>query len=235
MDTRSLRRAVFRRFSREEATGLSLTVGFLVCSALVVLFGLLAREVALSGTDPIDRAMTLWSRALPLPGGASAARAMTSLGDSSFVYAMTGLIAALLALRGRRVSAMLFSASVVGAGLLEVVLKLVYHRPRPHLVAALVPVDSFSFPSGHATLATAFFGGVAAVVFRATPRRAARVAVVLGGAFMAGSVCLSRIYVGVHWTTDVAAGVLIGLFWVVVCATLTELFARRRSPGKTSD
>jgi undecaprenyl-diphosphatase len=227
VDAGSLRRAVARRFSREEAAGLSLTLGLLACAALVVLFGLLAGEVALSGAGPLDREVTLWSRSLSLPGGAAAARAITLLGDSRFVYPVTFLVAGVLALRGRRVSAILFSASVVGGGLLEVTLKLAYHRPRPDLVEPLVRVDSFSFPSGHATLATVFFGGLAAVVFHVTPRRGARVAAVAVAALAAGSVALSRVYLGVHWATDVTAGALIGLFWVVVCATLTELFARR--------
>lgn len=228
VDAGSLRRALARRFSREEATGLTLTAGFLACAALVVLFGLLAREVALSGTDPLDRAVTLWSRGLPLPGGAPAARAITSLGDSRFVYPMTGLVAAVLALRGRRVSAILFVASVGGGGLLEVLLKLAYQRPRPDLVVPLVRVDSFSFPSGHATLAAVFFGGVAAIVFHVTPRRGARASAVAAAVLVAGSVGLSRVYLGVHWATDVAAGFLIGLFWVVVCATATESIAGRR-------
>ncbi|MGH9368235.1 MAG: phosphatase PAP2 family protein [Thermoanaerobaculia bacterium] len=228
-----LRRAVARRFSREEATGLSLTVGFLACALLVALFGLLAREIAVSGAGPLDRGVTLWSRGLPLPGGAAAARAITLLGDSLFVYPMTFLVAGLLAWRGRRVSAILFAASVVGGGLLEVLLKLVYARPRPDFVEPLVRVTSWSFPSGHATLATAFFGGLAAVVFHVTRRRAVRATAVASAALAAGSVSLSRVYLGVHWLTDVAAGALVGLFWVVVCATLTEVFARR-SPSLAS-
>ncbi|MGE5277907.1 MAG: phosphatase PAP2 family protein [Acidobacteriota bacterium] len=228
MDAASLRRALARRFSREEATGLTLTAGFLACAALVALFGLVAREIPVSGAGPLDRAVTLWARGLPLPGGVAAGRAITFFGDSRFVYPTTVLVAAVLALRGRRVSAILFFASVVGGGLLEVLLKLVYRRPRPGLLPLLVRVDSFSFPSGHATLACVFFGGLAAVVFHVTPRRDARTAAVAAATLSAGSVGLSRMYLGVHWATDVAAGFLIGLFWVVVCGTLTEVFARRR-------
>ncbi len=228
MDAGNLRRALARRFSREEATGLTLTVGFLACAALVVLFGLLAREIPVSGAGPQDRAVTLWARGLTLPGGAAAGRAITFFGDSRFVYPATGLIALSLALRGRRVSAILFFASVVGGGLLELLLKYVYRRPRPDLLPLLVRVDSFSFPSGHATPACVFFGGLAAVVFHVTRRRDARAGAVAGAALAAGSVGLSRMYLGVHWATDVAAGFLIGLFWVFVCGTLTEVFARRR-------
>jgi undecaprenyl-diphosphatase len=227
VDAPALRRAVARRLSREKATGLSLTLGFLACAALVALFGVLARHVAVSGTGELDRNVTLWARDLPLPGGAGAARVITFFGDALFVYPATLAVAATLAGRGHRVSALLFAGSVVGGGLLEVLLKLVYARPRPDIVEPMVAVASYSFPSGHATLATVFFGGLAAVVFHLTAGRRPRVAAALVAALAAGSVALSRIYLGVHWLTDVAAGILVGLFWVVVCATLTEIFAKR--------
>ena len=214
--------------TREEATGLSLAVGFLLCAVIVGLFGVLAREVRVSGTDPFDRRVTRWSRSLDLPGGAPAARVITFFGDAVFVYPATLLVASALAVRGRRVSAILFAASVVGGGLLEVILKAVYERPRPDLVPPWVRATSWSFPSGHATLATAFFGGLAAVVFHVTRRQGLRIAAVILAAVAAGSVALSRVYLGVHWISDVAAGVLVGLFWVVVCATATEHFAGRR-------
>jgi undecaprenyl-diphosphatase len=137
------------------------------------------------------------------------------------------LIAVVMVRAGRRISAILFSAAVVGGGLLEVLLKIVFERPRPDLFSPLVRVTSYSFPSGHATLATAFYGGLAAVVFHVTRRRAARWSAVLAATLLAGGVCLSRVYLGVHWPTDVAAGALIGLFWIVVCATLTDVFVRR--------
>jgi undecaprenyl-diphosphatase len=227
VDVPALRRAVARRLSREKATGLSLTLGFLACAALVAFFGILARHVAVSGTGELDRNVTLWARELSLPGGAAAAQVITFFGDALFVYPATLAVAATLAGRGRRVSAILFAGSVVGGGLLEVLLKLVYARPRPDIVEPMVAVASYSFPSGHATLATVFFGGLAAVVFHVTPRRRTRGAAVFAAALAAGSVALSRIYLGVHWLTDVAAGILVGLFWVVVCATLTEIFAKR--------
>ena len=234
MNAAGLRRFLARRFSREEAEGLLLTVGFLFCALIVVLFGFLAREVMLSGTAVLDRRVTLWARGLDLPGGTRVALAITFFGESYFVYPATFALAAWLAARDRRVSAMLFAASVVGGGLLEVFLKLAYVRPRPDLVPALVRVRSWSFPSGHATLATAFFGGLAAVVFHITKDRRRRAAAVVGASFAAASVALSRVYLGVHWLSDVAGGALVGLFWVVVAATLTEYAARRRYAPRRS-
>lgn len=236
MNREALRRAVRRRFSREEAAGLFLTVGFLVCATLALLFGLLADEVfEVSGASPLDRGVTLWTRRLPVPGGVSTVRALTFLGDSSFVYPATLLVAGVLASRSRRVSAILFTSSVAGGGVLEVLLKLAYRRPRPDLMPPLVRVSSYSFPSGHATLATVFFGGLAAVVFHLTRRRAARAAAAGAAALIVAAVAMSRMYLGVHWLTDVTAGILIGAFWVVVSETATEWAARRRASRKPAE
>jgi len=235
VDWERLRRAVRRRFSREEAAGLFLTLGFLVCATLALLFGLLADEVfEVSGASALDRNATYWARRLPVPGGAASVRALTFLGDSTLVYPATLLVGAILASRGRRVSALLFTASVVGGGVLEVLLKLAYQRPRPDLLPRLVRASSYSFPSGHATLSTVFFGGLAAVVFHLTKRRAARTAAVAVAALIVAGVALSRVYLGVHWLTDVTAGVLIGGFWVVVAATATEYAARRAALRRPS-
>lgn len=224
-----LRRALARRFSREEAEGLTLTVGFLGCAVIVLAFGLLAREIfALSGTGPLDRTVTLWVRAFDLPGGGRTAAFVSFFGSFLFLGPATLAVVGALAWRGRRVSAMLFSASVLGGFGLETALKLVFHRARPGLVPALAREVTFSFPSGHATMATVFFGGVAALVFHRTPRRLPRAAATLGAGLVIGSVAVSRIYLGVHWLTDVAGGILIGLLWVIVCATATEIAAARR-------
>jgi membrane-associated phospholipid phosphatase len=230
-----LRRALARRFSREEAAGLTLTVGFLACALIVLAFGLLAREVfELSGGGPLDREVELRARALPLPGGGQTAAAISFFGSLAFLGPATLAVVAALLWKKRHVPAILFVASVLGGLGLEQILKLVFHRMRPDLVPALAQELTFGFPSGHATMATVFFGGLAALAFhsrRPPPQRAAAVA---GAALAIGSVAFSRIYLGVHWLTDVAGGILVGLFWVIVSATATEMVAarrRRRDPG----
>ena len=228
-----LRRALARRLSREEAEGLTLTVGFAACALIVLLFSLLARDVfALSGSDPLDQEVTLWARSLSLPGGAGAASAVSFFGGWQFLAPATLVTVFALTLKKRPVSAMLFSASVLGGFGLETILKLVFHRSRPNIVVPFERDVTYAFPSGHATMATVFFGGLAALVFHLTPRRIFRALAVVAAALAIGAVALSRIYLGVHWLTDVAAGILVGLFWVVVSATGTEYFARRRAPSR---
>ena len=228
-----LRRALARRFSREEAEGLTLTVGFLACALIVLAFGLLAREVfEVSGSARFDREVTIWARAVPLPGGGATAAAVSFFGSFPFLGPATLAVVAVLWWKKRHISAILFLGSVLGGFGLELILKLVFHRTRPDLVPTLARELTYAFPSGHATMATVFFGGLAAIVFHLTRERRPRTAAVVGAALAIGSVAFSRIYLGVHWLTDVAGGILIGLFWVIVCATATEMVAAaRRRPN----
>jgi membrane-associated phospholipid phosphatase len=221
------------RFTREGAVGLYLTVGFLACMALVVLFAALADSIVdLHGQTPLDQQVTGAIEEFHSPARDRAASAVTFLGGQSFLLPATVVVAAALALRGRRVSALLFAGVVVGGLLLEVALKIVYHRARPSLWPVLVTERTYSFPSGHATMATLFYGGVAAVVLHLSRSPVVRGAALAIATLVILGVAYSRVYLGAHWTTDVVAGILIGLFWVVVCATGTEYLARR-GPGKS--
>jgi undecaprenyl-diphosphatase len=222
------RKFLRRRFTREGRLGLYLTVGFLVSVVLVVLLGVLLDEVfEIAAPGPLDRAITLAVRRLQTPLRDRIFRNLTNLGDYRFLVPATVLVSGSLAAAGRRVSALLFASSVVGGFLLESVMKMALHRGRPDLWPALVTEKTFSFPSGHATMTTLFFGGTAAVVFHVTRRRLPRAAALCAAAVLVSAVGFSRVYLGAHWFTDVVAGCLIGLSWVALCATGTEYFARR--------
>ena len=104
------------------------------------------------------------------------------------------------------VSALLFAGSVLGGWLLETVLKISFHRTRPDLWPALVTEKTASFPSGHATMTTVFFGGIVALVFHLTKNRRARAGALFAGVMIVLAVGFTRIYLGAHWLTDVLAG-----------------------------
>lgn len=217
------------RFTREGAVGLYLTVGFVAGVALVVLFASLADSIVdLHGTTSFDQQVTFGILETHTPSRDVAMRKITSLGGHAFLLPATLVVVAVLFLRVRRVSALLFGSVVVGGLLLENVLKIVYHRARPALWEALVTEKTYSFPSGHATMATLFYGAAAAVVLHVSRRPPVRAAALAFATIVILAVGYSRVYLGAHWTTDVVAGILIGLFWVVVCATGTEYIARRK-------
>jgi undecaprenyl-diphosphatase len=216
------------RFTREGTVGLYLTLGFLACAAVVVLFGTLASFVFQAEGIPLDRQVTLAIRELHAPGHDRFLRAVTTLGDFVVLLPATVLVTAALSWRGHRVSAVLFAGSVVGGFLLNLLLKWTFERSRPDLWPPLVIEHTYSFPSGHTAMGTVFYGGVAAVVFHLSRRRKIPLAAFLAASAIIAAVAVSRVYLGAHWATDVAGGLLVGLFWVTVCVTGTEFFARRR-------
>ncbi|HEX7251493.1 MAG TPA: phosphatase PAP2 family protein [Thermoanaerobaculia bacterium] len=219
-----------KRFSREETLGLYLTVGFLVCAVLVSIFGVLADEVfEIREPGPLDRWATLRVRAFQNPRSDAVALAVTTLGDARFLVPACLATVLVLYHQKHRVAGLLFAGSVIGGWLLETLLKISFHRSRPDLWPALVAERTPSFPSGHATMSTVFFGGIAALVFHLSKSRWLRAASVTGAAAVILAVGASRIFLGAHWLTDVVAGFLVGLFWVVICATGTEYFAKRRT------
>ena len=104
-------------------------------------------------------------------------------------------------------------ASPLGASLIDTGFKLLVHRPRPHLWAHAAVLGSFSFPSGHATGSAAFFSGTTLAAWRLFGTRAGWVVGVPAVTLVIG-IGFSRVYLGVHWPSDVIAGYALGLTWV---------------------
>ena len=214
--------------NRLQAVGISLLAGLLFSAAIVVVFGLLAREVFLTArAGPLDREITLFVRGLQTPTRDNLAIVLTFFGSHLFLIPATLLVAFILRAKGHPTSALLFVASVAGGFVLNALLKISFHRARPDLWPALVAEHTYSFPSGHATMSTVFYGGLAAVVFHLTDRRLPRIAAVALALIAIVTIMGTRVYLGVHWTTDVLAGFVVGVFWVVVSAIATEVVYQR--------
>lgn len=214
--------------NRLQAIGISLLAGLLFSAAIVVVFGLLAREVFLTArAGPLDSEVTLFVRGLQTPLRDNVAFLLTFFGSHLFVIPATILVALILRRTGHPISALLFFASVGGGFVLNALLKITFHRARPDLWPALVTEHTFSFPSGHAAMSTVFYGGLVSVVFHRTGRVLPRVAAAAGALFVILTIMATRVYLGVHWATDVVAGFVVGLFWVAVSAIATEIVYRR--------
>src|ERR1700682_753225 len=115
---------------------------------------------------------------------------------------------------GRRRPAILLVVAAAGAVALDELLKLVFHRPRPEAYFGYPLPSSYSFPSGHAVSSCCFYGVLAAIVTARMRSRAAKSAVWTAAALMAALIGLSRIYLGVHYPSDVVAGYAVAVVWV---------------------
>jgi undecaprenyl-diphosphatase len=195
-----------------------------VVVALVLGFGALAGEVVEGDTTAFDRHILLLfrdagdpARLLGPPWFQEMARDVTSLGS----YALLGLILVvvlgyLLMVRKRGAAAFLGS-TVVGGQILSMVLKDLFERPRPDIVPQAARVFTTSFPSAHAMLSAITYLTVGAVLSRFVPDHRLRVYVVSLAIFLTLLVGLSRVYLGVHWPTDVLAGWCVGSAWAILC------------------
>lgn len=141
---------------------------------------------------------------------------ITSLGGYPILVAVVAAVIGYL-LVVRMFGPALYVALSVGAGtLLSQILKMLYDRPRPEIVDHLVVTHTASFPSGHATMSTVVYLTLAALIVRLAEQTSVRVYVLTVAVLVSLAVGFSRIYLGVHWPTDVAAGWALGVAWACI-------------------
>ncbi len=174
-----------------------------------------------SAEDPDDPLGPLWLE--------SSVRDITALGSTTVLTLITlGALGYLLLVR-QRAAALLFGVTVVGAEILYNLLKVLFDRPRPDLVPHATEVMTLSFPSGHATMSAVVFLTLAALHTRFQRTRAASVFIMALAVLIALLVGLSRIYLGVHWPSDVLAGWVLGAAWVFACWKVAQRLRERRA------
>jgi undecaprenyl-diphosphatase len=154
--------------------------------------------------------------------------ASTALGPEA-VTVLAMVAALVFALRREMTAAFLVVASPLGASMIENVLKTLVGRHRPHLWPGAQVLHSYSFPSGHATDAAALF---AALCFLAWSRWDARrsIAATAVSCLLVLAVGVSRVYLGVHWPTDVIGGFSLALCWVSLLVVLLSVRSARWTP-----
>ena len=161
-------------------------------------------------------------------GGLTALMRVVSTAGGPLIVTIVTAAAGLLAGAVRRSWGPVLVAGVTlaGTGILTVVLKAVLGRQRPPLHDALAAADGYAFPSGHAATAAAAFGVLAFLVATGLRRWAARIAVWAAAAMLTVLVGVSRVYLGVHWTTDVLGGWAYGVLWLAVVLSAWFVFSR---------
>jgi undecaprenyl-diphosphatase len=201
--------------------------GVFLAGLLLLVFGQIAEEVVEGDTTWFDRAVLLALRnpadhADPL-GPAwleEAARDVTALGSYSVLGIVVVAAIAYLLLVKRSGAALWVLASVWGGMLLSNVLKHSFARPRPDLVAHAAQVYSPSFPSGHAMLAAVTYLTIGALLASMHDSRRLKVFFLGLAVFITVIVGLTRVYLGVHYPTDVLAGWCLGATWAAICWTV---------------
>lgn len=147
---------------------------------------------------------------------------VTRLGNPSILLSAAAFIALLLLMRGRPYDATLLVVTLIMAVVSLSVLKNTFQITRPG--SEIVDVNGWSFPSGHATVATAFFFMLAYSFFGRMKTLGGKTILILGSIFGAALICFSRLYLGAHWALDILAGITLGLLSVSFTVLLFNIF-----------
>jgi undecaprenyl-diphosphatase len=206
----------------------------LTIAALLFAFGLIAQEVVEGEPLAFDRALLLAFRDSTNPSvpiGPSwlleTARDVTSLGSTIVLGLILFAVVGYLLLDRKRAAAWLMLGAVLGGVALNILLKFTFARPRPDFVIPAVQVFTASFPSGHATLSAITYLTLGALLAQTNPSVRIRIYFMSLASLFTGLVGLSRVYLGVHYPTDVLAGWCIGTAWAMGCWALTTWLQRR--------
>lgn len=154
-------------------------------------------------------------------------------GSAPALVVMALAAAAWFAWRGRKGDSLLVIGGTMGALALGPLLKVIVARPRPGLDEHVVAVNSWSYPSGHSLNSMAVLGLLTVLAVRERDGLLPRALILLLGAFLVVTVGFSRVYLGVHWPSDVLAGWLVGLLWLAICFTVTHLARGNTGPSGT--
>ncbi len=176
----------------------------------------------------IDTSTHEWARYTRTPGSTRFFTTMTIIGTPGPLAILLAIVIAVLIAKKRWRWAMYLAFTSGIGGLLNLAIKSYFERTRPELAEALRHASGYSFPSGHAMGATIVFGALAYLAMRTIPRwrwRAAALALALS---IIVAIASSRIYLGVHWISDVGAGLAAGLIWIVTTTVAYETFRRIR-------
>jgi len=191
------------------------------------LFACIAYGVAHDRTAGLDLAIRNQVHAYASPSLTKAMIFISFLGGDGLTAASILSVLAFLVFRWRR-EAVWMAVTILGAVVLDLSLKYAFHRPRP--VPFFVPVPyTYSFPSGHSLFSFCFYGVLAGLLTRRLKSTVARVLIWICAALLISAIGLSRIYLGVHYPSDVIAGYLAASLWVSTLVALDRVRVQRKN------
>lgn len=209
------------------ALGLLLSLGLVAAAGTLYLLYGLAEEVHEGDTRGFDESALALVNRFASPALTSFMRGVTYLGSNEFLaVACACVVLAFVVTRRRREAAMLL-LTMAGAAFLNFTLKLLSGRERPEPFFGTPLPESYSFPSGHALLSFCFYGMIAAVITARVEGAGRRASVWAATVLLVAFIGLSRVYLGVHYPSDVAAGYAAAFVWMVMVASAGRLMEAR--------
>jgi undecaprenyl-diphosphatase len=209
------------------ALGLLLSLGLCAAALALYLFAELAEEVAEGDARAADESGLRLVNRFASPALTAFMRGVTRLGSNEVLIVVGAAAVLAFVVAGWRRAAGALAVTMAGATLLNFLLKLAFRRARPAPFFDATPPESYSFPSGHALLSFCLYGVLAATLAARLTGRAARALVWAAAAVLVGLIGLSRLYLGVHYPSDVLAGYAAAFVWVMAVASADRLMQSR--------
>ncbi|GAF06649.1 type 2 phosphatidic acid phosphatase family protein [Paenibacillus pini JCM 16418] len=207
-----------------------LTKAFGISLIFIVLFGIVALGIGLNKIAWFDQFFIHVVQGMENEKLTSVMKWFTSVGSSGVVIPLTIIVMVLLfVLLKHRRELILLIWVLAGSEILNVILKMIFHRTRPD-THRLIDISGFSFPSGHSMGAFSLYGVLAYLLWRHIPSAVMRVVWVIFCALMILMIGVSRIYLGVHYPSDVLGGYLISAFWLTLSI---GYFAKGKQKGRS--
>ena len=223
---------LLRRFAPGQYLGLHLTVGLLAAAGCLWLFGGVTED--LLNNDPLvrfDETMATLLHEWSIPMLTAFFLVVTTLGSLETIGLLGVVVSVILVVRRQWLYLGTWLSALAGGFVLNQLLKELFARSRPYFEHPLVSEASYSFPSGHATVSLIFYGMLAYFCVLALRTWRARTAVVFGAGLLVLLIGFSRMYLGVHYFSDVVAGIASGGIWLSTLITASETLRRRSKKG----
>ena len=214
---------------------LQTVIALAAIAAGILIFGGVAEDVLEGEPHKFDTELLLALRQAGNPDNPIgpawleyAMRDITALGGYAVLTLIVMLTTLYLLLESRIKTALLLVSSIISGTLLVSILKIGFDRPRPDLVDQLTHATSSSFPSGHATSSALVYLTLSLLLAQAVRHRRLKLFLIASGVFIAILVGCSRVYLGVHWPSDVVAGWCLGAAWAMIWWIIARRFDRQR-------
>jgi membrane-associated phospholipid phosphatase len=212
---------------RLRAFGLPLLAALLVLALSLWAFAQIVDEQIVEGETRTDERLAEWLHGRATEPFTEVFRTITWTGNFTTLLVVTLVAAGIFWRRRERTDAVFVVLALLGAQVLSTGMKLGFRRDRPFFPDPLATESTFSFPSGHALVSLAVYGSIALVLARHLSTRTRR-AVLLGvTALLVLAIGFSRLYLGVHFLSDVLAGYAAGVAWLALLYVALELRSRR--------
>ena len=188
------------------------------------------RWLMIAFRDPSDL-----SKPIGPPWSLDVVRDITALGSTATLTLLVTIVTTFLYATGKRHAGLFVLLTVLSGALLNSLLKLAFARARPDIVAPLTQVSTLSFPSGHAASSAVCYLTLGLMLAQTQASRSVRIHLIMTAVIVTFLVGLSRIYLGVHYPSDVLAGWFFGAAWALTCQMFMSYFQRTGSIEQPSD